>query len=44
METSNCPECGEAVGGESHVLLAGNTRDVEMEDIARTLESNSDSD
>lgn len=35
MQQATCPECGEAVGGTSHNLTAGNTRASEFEDLAR---------
>lgn len=35
METSTCPECGEAIGGGSHRLLNTNTVAPEFEDILR---------
>lgn len=34
MQTSECPECGAVVGGSGHRLLASNTRDMELENIA----------
>jgi len=34
MESSRCPECGEAIGGSGHDLLATNTRDTEFETLA----------
>ncbi|KAI0369710.1 P-loop containing nucleoside triphosphate hydrolase protein [Pilatotrama ljubarskyi] len=35
MQRSVCPECGEAIGGSNHNLVSGNTRAVELEEIAR---------
>lgn len=34
MQTSTCPECGEAIGGSSHRLLHSNRNDLEMDRIA----------
>ena len=37
METSQCPECGEAIGGSNHTLLPTNARSTEMEHIAEQV-------
>ncbi|RYP09993.1 hypothetical protein DL764_000922 [Monosporascus ibericus] len=37
MEQASCPECGEAVGGGSHILAEGVQRADEIEDLARNL-------
>ena len=34
MQVSRCNECGEAIGGDSHILLQGNQRAYVMEGIA----------
>ncbi|KAH6616003.1 hypothetical protein B0J18DRAFT_403352 [Chaetomium sp. MPI-SDFR-AT-0129] len=31
MEIARCPECGEAIGGQNHMAMAGTQRDEEME-------------
>lgn len=33
MQTSRCPECGEAIGGSNHSLLQSNTRATEYEEL-----------
>ncbi|KAI6021428.1 hypothetical protein BKA83DRAFT_166314 [Pisolithus microcarpus] len=33
MQTSRCPECGEAIGGNNHSLLQSNTRATEYEEL-----------
>jgi len=33
MVTSSCPECGETIGGASHVLTVNNRRDNEFESM-----------
>ncbi|KAI6157793.1 hypothetical protein BKA82DRAFT_4061548 [Pisolithus tinctorius] len=35
MQTSRCPECGEAIGGSSHSLLPSNSRATEYEELVR---------
>lgn len=35
MEASRCPECGQPIGGQSHVLDSSNRRAGEFEDLAR---------
>ncbi|KAI6041099.1 hypothetical protein EDC04DRAFT_2893494 [Pisolithus marmoratus] len=35
MQTSRCPECGEAIGGESCQLLASNSRATEYEELVQ---------
>jgi hypothetical protein len=35
MERSQCPECGSEIGGGSHRLLENNTRDLDMQALAR---------
>ena len=35
MERSNCPECGEPIGGSDHRLANRNTRAVEFEALAQ---------
>ncbi|KAE8233423.1 hypothetical protein CF326_g1536 [Tilletia indica] len=37
MELSRCPECGATIGGTGHNLAADNSRDDEMEEIARDV-------
>lgn len=37
MQTSTCPECGEAIGGGSHRLLDTNTVDLRFEGILRDM-------
>lgn len=34
MEQSRCPECGKAIGGGHHSLLANNSRATEFEAIS----------
>ncbi|PWN39120.1 P-loop containing nucleoside triphosphate hydrolase protein [Ceraceosorus guamensis] len=35
MEVATCPECGEAIGGDSHRVLDDNSRDAELMQLAR---------
>ncbi|KAH8107252.1 P-loop containing nucleoside triphosphate hydrolase protein [Cristinia sonorae] len=35
MESARCPECGEAIGGRNHSLLATNSQATEYENLAR---------
>ena len=35
MQVSNCPTCNTPIGGTDHVLAAGNSRDLDMEELAR---------
>ncbi|KAF8639511.1 hypothetical protein AX17_001416 [Amanita inopinata Kibby_2008] len=35
MESSRCPECGETIGGNNHMLHGSNSRATEYEDLSR---------
>lgn len=37
MQEARCPECGAGIGGRNHQLRSDNTRDQELEAIARNL-------
>ena len=35
MESARCPECKAPIGGSSHLINSSNTRNMELERIAR---------